>query len=78
VLLRTGQLPPNRNLLLLLYLSEGVALISGTLNDYFNCGVFPGLKRYIDAVVFEAMSNPVLQAQCMELFSTRPTSSTER
>jgi hypothetical protein len=35
VLLRIGWLPPNPNLFLLLYLPEGVMLISGTLNDNF-------------------------------------------
>jgi hypothetical protein len=77
VLLRIGGSPPSRNLPLLLCLSEGVVLSSGTLTDYFNCSAFPGLKQYMCAVIFEAMSNPVLQAQYMELSSTRPTSSTE-
>jgi hypothetical protein len=77
VLLRIGGSPPNRNLLLLLCLSEVVVLRSGTLTNYFNCSAFPVLKQYICVVIFEAMSNPVHQAQYMEHSSTRPTSSTE-
>jgi hypothetical protein len=75
VLSGIGSLPPNPNLLL--HLSGGVVFSSETLNDYFNSGGFPRLKRHIYALVFEAMSNSVLDAQHMELSLTRPTSSSQ-
>jgi hypothetical protein len=40
VLSLIGSLPPNANLSV--YLSGGLVFSSGTLNDYFNCGGFPG------------------------------------
>jgi hypothetical protein len=64
--------------LLYLYLSGGVVFSGRTLNDYFDCGDFSGLKRHIYAVVFEAISNQVLEGQHTELSSTRPASSTLR
>jgi hypothetical protein len=52
---------PNPNLFL--HLFGGVVFSSGTPNDYFNCGGLPVMKRRIYAVEFEAMSDPVFQAQ---------------
>jgi ubiquitin-conjugating enzyme E2 D/E len=65
ILSRIGSMPPNANLFV--YLSGGVVFSSGTLNDYFTGGGFPGLKRHLYVIVFEAITPAILDAQYTEL-----------